>query len=52
MKKKEPNNKPQSKASQAQKESSEFVCLRHPAVKKNKPGLCPECGTILTLKNK
>ncbi len=49
MKKKESNNKPQSKKGVRQK-SSYFTCLRHPEVKKNKPGKCPKCGNILRLK--
>jgi uncharacterized paraquat-inducible protein A len=46
------NNKPPLKKDQPQKEESEFVCLRHPEVKQNKPGICPKCGTSLRLKNK
>lgn len=49
MKKKEMNNKPQAKKGIRQR-LGDFVCSRHPEIKRNKPGKCPKCGTNLRLK--
>lgn len=46
---KESNFKSQSKKGVLQK-TGDFVCLRHPEIKKNKPGKCPKCGKGLRLK--